>query len=341
MVRIGGVRKAVAAATLLTASLAVVLTGCSGPTTGPDPAATAGGRPLDAYLNPPVDEQAAAAKQQQIEELVATCMKDHGFTYTPTASVAKAKAPQEANLSDRGWVEKYGYGISTRDELPDEEQTDPNAERMEQMTKSQREAYLKALHGSGGMASTGGGKVATRRDGEAPAEGEDQGCFGEAHQQVYPDRKPVDFEEFEDLFDAIAELDQKVQADSRIAPLIEAWAGCMAGAGHGEFSTINAPEKSIQRKWADLNGWQIIEEGEGGGKGTSITRRAGEDPEPPDPEKVAELRAEELELALADVDCRGDYTAIVEQVRNELEQQFIADHRQQLERYRDLLNQGR
>lgn len=319
------------------ASVLVLAAGCAGPTGGPDPAAAPSERPLDAYLNPPVDKEKSKADQQKIEEAVAACMKGQGFDYTPMPATDLPEPPK-TDLSDRGWVEKYGYGISTRDEQPATEQADPNGDRLKTMTEKQRDAYFKALHGKGGgmaMTRSGGGGVPI---GGKP--GEDAGCYGKAQQEVFPDAKPLDFSEFEDLFEAMSKLDQQVESDPRVAPLVTEWAGCLAGAGHGGFSKINDPEQSIMKKWADLNGWKYAE-GEDGGAGTTMARPAGGDVKPPDPEKTAELRAEEIKLALADVDCRADYPATVNQVRTELETRFIAEHRAQLERYRDAMNQGR
>lgn len=317
------------------ASVLVLAAGCSAPTGGPDPAASPSSRPLDAYLNPPVDQAKAAADQQKIEEAVARCMKDQGFDYTPMPATESFEPPRR-DLSDRGWVEKYGYGITTLDEQPHEERPDPNGERLQKMTEKQREAYLEALHGkSGGKVSgrSGGGGVPIEDGGGGT------GCYGQAQREVFPDAKPVDFSEFEDLFEAMSKLDQQVESDPRLTPLVTEWAGCLAGAGHGGFSKIADPEESIMKKWADLNGWKY--ESDGGGKSVTMARPAGGDVKPPDPEKAAALRADEIELALADVDCRGDYTATAAEVRTGLELRFIEEHRDQLERYRDLINQGR
>lgn len=333
MRRIDVARIAATVSALSVLSALALLAGCSGSAADPDTDPTPGGRPLDAYLNPPVDEEKSKADQEKIQEAVARCMKDQGFDYTPSETVDPVEPP-EVDLTDRSWVEKYGYGITTRDEEPIELPEDENSERLNKMTEKQREAYLKALHGTGGIVIQGGNAVPARPGGD---DGGDDGCYGKAQREVFPDSKPIDFEEFADLFDAIAKIDEQVQQDSRIVPLIKEWAGCLAGAGYGGFSKINEPEESIRKKWADLNGWEYS--AEGGGRATTMGKS--EETEPPDPLQVAELRAEELKLALADVDCRGDHTATVNQVRIELERRFIEEHREELERYRDLINQGR
>lgn len=324
------VRAAVAAAAL------VLVAGCSGTDPGQDPGADPTSRPLDAYLNPPVDKDKSMSDQQAYQEAVARCMKAQGFDYTPVPP-QEPMEPPKLDLTDRGWVEKYGYGITTRDEEPDVMPDDPNRKRIEAMSKKQREAYQKALYGKGGgMAVTraGGGGVPMSGSGDG-----DSGCSGTAQKEVFPDAKPVDFEEFQDLFDAIGKLDQQVAADPRVAPLITEWAGCLAGAGYSGFTKIDDAQESIMKKWADLNGWEYDDGGDTGR--VTMGRPADGQGEGPDPEKVAKLRAEELKLALADVGCRGDYPKTSETVRKELEQRFIEEHKSDLERYRDAMNQGR
>ena len=86
------------------------------------------------------------------------------------------------------------------------------------------------------------------------------------------------------------------------------------------------------KKWAELNGWSF-ERTDDGGIGMSVSSvDDGEAPKPLDPTKLAALRTEEIALALADVDCRKDYQVVHDQVRDEVEKQFLADHRAELER---------
>ncbi|MFC7623590.1 hypothetical protein [Microlunatus sp. GCM10028923] len=317
----------------IAASALALVAGCSGPAPGQDPGADPTSRPLDAYLNPPVDKDKSKADQQAYQEALARCMKGQGFDYTPVPPQDPIEPPK-IDLTDRGWVEKYGYGITTRDEGPIIMPDDPNQKRLDGMSKKQREAYQKALYGKGGgMAVTrgGGGGIPMNTGGG------DTGCSGTAQKEVFPNSKPVDFQEFQDLFEAIGKLDQQVAADSRVAPLITEWAGCLAGAGYSGFAKINDAQDSIMKKWADLNGWKY----EGGDRGgVSMGFPGSSEGKGPDPEKAAKLRAEEIKLALADVGCRGDYPKTSETVRRELEQRFIEEHRSELERYRDTMNQG-
>lgn len=63
--------------------------------------------------------------------------------------------------------------------------------------------------------------------------------------------------------------------------------------------------------------------------------------EPTDP-KLVTVKDEEIELALADLDCREktDYTAVHKKVQDALEQRFIDDHRAELDALKADAEQG-
>ena len=52
-------------------------------------------------------------KQQQVQELVAACMKAAGFEYVPYVPTAPEQQP--VLEGDLDWARTYGYGISTID----------------------------------------------------------------------------------------------------------------------------------------------------------------------------------------------------------------------------------
>jgi hypothetical protein len=111
----------------------------------------------------------------------------------------------------------------------------------------------------------------------------------------------------------------------------------MADAGHPGFTAVDDARNSIMSRWADLNGWQFTP-GEGGGGSVSVS--SADQVTEPDPAKVAELRTDEIALAVADLGCRKDHQAVYDQVRTELEQKFVDEHRSELERYRDATSGG-
>jgi hypothetical protein len=159
----------------------------------------------------------------------------------------------------------------------------------------------------------------------------------QASAQVYGEPDVVDMQEFSTLFDALSKLQTSVMADPRVVPLIAVWSDCMADAGHPGFTAVDDARNSIMSRWADLNGWQFTP-GEGGGGSVSVS--SADQVTEPDPAKVAELRTDEIALAVADLGCRKDHQAVYDQVRTELEQKFVDEHRSELERYRDATSGG-
>ena len=108
-----------------------------------------------------------------------------------------------------------------------------------------------------------------------------------------------------------------------MVPLVTGWSDCMADAGHPGFSKVDDARNSIMSQWAELNGWDFTPI-EGGG-GSVTVEKADQDNEP-DPAKVAELRAAEIALAVTDLGCRANHQSVYDQVRTELEQQFVTEH---------------
>jgi hypothetical protein len=290
-------------------------------------------------------------KQQQVQELIAACMKEAGFEYLPY--VPTAPEPQPVLEGDLDWARTYGYGISTIDATAPDPSDDPNTAITAAMSESERAAYQRALFGTSFQSTTsiGGAVAAAPPVGIAPPSGgadgstvpptgaaeNSPGCVPQASAQVYGEPDVVDMQEFSTLFDALSKLQTSVMADPRVVPLIAVWSDCMADAGHPGFTAVDDARNSIMSRWADLNGWQFTP-GEGGGGSVSVS--SADQVTEPDPAKVAELRTDEIALAVADLGCRTDHQAVYDQVRTELEQKFVDEHRSELERYRDATSGG-
>lgn len=350
------------------AVLAVVasLAGCDSGGDGISPSASAGDvSPLQQYLggmstSTDAGNGADPVKDRRVQELVVSCMKQAGFTYRPV-DAAKPPAVQRVVQGDRGWTEKYGYGISTTDQVQAAPEDDPNKDITDKMSPAELTAYQEALYGTDGATLTVGGgsggvvvappAAGAQPDGASSAPGSGAptssapakpGCYRAAREQVYGKAPQVDLSEFESLFKALSKLDQRIDADPRVAPLVTAWSGCMAGAGYPGLKAVNDAQDGIFRKWAELNGWKYEKTDDGGTMiGAVSSGTGGGDASALDQAKVAALRKEEIATALADLDCRKDYQKTHDQVRVELETQFVAQHKAELERYRDAINGGR
>jgi hypothetical protein len=328
----------------------------------PDGTATgSGGSPLAEYLGAggglSSDGRAVSVqgddpeKQQQVQELIAACMKEAGFEYLPYVPTAPESQPVVEG--DLDWASTYGYGISTIDTAAPDPSDDPNTAITAAMSESERAAYQLALFGSSFRSTSSSDGVAVAAppvdiappsggaDGStAPATGAadgSAGCVPQASAQVYGEPDIVDMQEFSTLFDALGKLQTAIMQDPRIVPLVAAWSDCMADAGHPGLAAVDDARNSIMSRWADLNGWQFTPGDAGGG---SVSVSAADAVTEPDPAKVAELRTDEIALAVADLGCRKDHQAVYDQVRTELEQKFVIDYLSELERYRDATSGG-
>jgi len=354
----------------------VTVTGCSGSTSasggGSAPVANTSSplAPYRAGLNAPVDP----VKANLVQEKIAACMKTAGFQYLPVPIAAPD--PTEPVYGDRAWTQKYGYGISTSFQAIDlTPASDPNSALLKKMTGPERMAYNKALNGgiepvqggaggisasdgSGAISIAGGSdspvvvgadgaspQVAVGSGGAAPSGAKRApapvGCASSANTAVFGSKPQVNTADFQDLFKQMDKLANQVDADPRVIPKIAAWAGCMAQAGSPGFSKIADARNSVEKIWADLNGFTFTPDADGPGGTTSITSSTAEGPKKLDPAKLAAFSKTEVATAIKDLDCRAGYQGVHDQVRIELETKFVADHKAELERYRNAINGGK
>ncbi|TYD00484.1 hypothetical protein FQ377_03325 [Arthrobacter echini] len=310
----------------------LLLAGC-GSSTEQDTADTAEESPLGEYFaaayggdaSPEEQQKQYAEDEREREDLVAQCMKDEGFEYTPNLQDASFMMSDDTEWDpeSREWVAQYGYGMINypgREEMESgnqDEYVDNNADYVESLSGSEQEAFYEALHGP----------VPDEED--MPVEGESMeydweaaGCYGWAeHERSGED--PMMSDEHKALMDDMNTLWESTMDAPELAELDAAWASCMADAGRPGFATQADAQNSINEEMNELYG-------EGTGDG-------------PDEAKMAEAGEKEIELALADLDCREktDYRAAALQVNNEQEQQFVDDHKAQLEAFKADLEQGR
>jgi hypothetical protein len=316
------------------AALALFLSGCSGSDGDAADAAGSGRQPspLEEYLSavyggdlsPEEQQQQFAEQQEQQQELVAQCMQDQGFEYRPDTSSSSFTSSEDVEWEpdDREWVAQYGYGAvnSPMSEEPapqEQEYVDPNADYVASLSESEQTAFYEALYGP-----------APDED-EIPEDAEDggsfeydwttAGCQGAAdHEVAGEDVSQSD--EFRPLFDAINELYADTASWPGMAELDAEWAACMDAAGQEGYATQADAQNSI---YDALNGVY-----EGGGESDD-----GSAPAEPDQAAIDAIAEREVELALADLDCREetDYVDRSAGISRDVEQQFIDDHRAELD----------
>ncbi|RZU30674.1 hypothetical protein [Blastococcus saxobsidens] len=323
------VRRAAAPLSAL-AALTLLLAGCAG-------SEDASGAPDDAHqesplskyfsavyggeLSPEEQEERFAEEQRRTEELVAECMQAEGFEYTPATGSGGyyVSDGSEWRPDDREWVAQYGYGavkspFSEEPPPPEEEYLDPNAEYVASLSEPEQMAFYEALHGpmptEEEMAEGGG---------EFEYDWTTAGCQGAAQHKVAGE-DPSQSEEFRPLFDAINELYTDMASWPGMAELDAAWAACVDDAGHGGHADPMEAQTSIHDAMNALY--------EEGGMSEDGSMESG-----PDQVDMDALAEREIELALADLECREetDYRDRSAEITREVEEQFIEDHKAELD----------
>ncbi|MFJ7750100.1 hypothetical protein ACIQXM_09110 [Arthrobacter sp. NPDC097144] len=291
-----------------------------------------------ADLSPEEQEKKYAEEDRQREELVAQCMKEEGFEYKPNVqsfSFSEGSA-EEWNPDSREWVSQYGYGMVNfpgREETDSSDATeyeDVNADYAETLSESERTAFYEALYGP------------APDEEDMPADGEavewdwsTAGCSGWAQHERDGDNAMTS-DEHKPLMDAMNTLWEDAMSAPEISTLNAEWAACMADAGHPGFSAQQDAQNSINEKMnaAYENSAPTA---------TATSAASGETaPAGSDEADMSELGKEEIELALADLDCREktEYRDKMLEVQFKREQQFVDDHKAELEAFRADLEQG-
>jgi len=289
--------------------------------------------PLDEYFEKAYgeyDEDQAARDMRRVEEVVAACMAEEGFEYTPMdTSQTTSMAPEEADIpwGTREFAEQFGYGITTNpygdaaEAMPAEEFVDPNAEYVESMSESEREAYYVALHGD---------QVFPEDPEDAEEfvyDWEQSGCQGRAQHEVY--EGGTTDSSLTSLQDEMNAVWEQTQQDPRMLEVTTAWVSCMGDAGITGLTTVDEAQMRISDKSN-----AVYEEVHGSQAPTEMPKpEQMADIEAQVKERIAEITDEEIATAVADFDCREEvgYDDTFEEVSHDLQQQFVDTHREELE----------
>ncbi|WP_344160488.1 hypothetical protein [Kribbella yunnanensis] len=276
-------------------------------------------------------------KQRKVEDSIVACMKTAGFEYVavPPEQKPKSKFAEAFDLPPDKFAEQYGYGISTIDwsKADAEDSNDPNKKIRDALSKSAQKSYDEALNGKGGG---NGIAVAVPADGAPGKPPLDMGCRGKAFNEVFgdPGKHEDDFKKYDALFKDLEALNKRVTNDQRVVDATKKWSDCLADAGHSGFTKIDDPRESIQKKLDELTG----NKGPGGKSddGPSVTIGGPPSFDKVDAAKLGELRKSETELAVADQKCKAkEYDSQFKTVQYAMEKEFVAEHKAELEAYRD------
>jgi hypothetical protein len=306
-----------------------LLSGCAaGPAAAPSSSA-APPSPLEPYysaLYGSGSEEEQAAQNAAIQDAVAACMKEEGFSYTPDPSLGSASFStddMEIPWGSEEFATTYGYGVSTGafDEMSGSvEYEDPNQDYIDSLSPGEQAAYSTALWGAPPEAPDPGSTDEPSVDVSAEYDWERAGCMGAA-QHEFGDTGSMDPE-----FASLVEEMGAIWTDVREVPAVVAaereWSDCLASAGFPGYETKDDPVNDFNERFASLQGAGTPEEAGSAGEGGA-----------PDPAALDELKGEEIATATADFACGEStgYTATLETEQRAREQAFVDEHREALD----------
>ncbi|MEM7271796.1 MAG: hypothetical protein AAF547_01840 [Actinomycetota bacterium] len=349
---------------------------------GSEDATTEAGSPIAEFLGQEdfftgLDDEDAQARfaeeQRQQEELVASCMAEQGFEYTPVdySDFNFAGTEDGLDFDSREYAEKYGFGITTQrysqaqvgpdlvgwdDGAIDDEEDgfqDPNADYVNTLDEATQEAYYAALYGDEDDFPAYDPETMTEEE-LAEAESaafnfEPQGCYGEAWANSDSGSANQFYTDFDE---ELTELYESIEDDPRITEIMNDVANCVSDSGY-EYRLDQEFQESFYQQWDsrlaevdDLVGFQDPTEGMSEEDFAAMSEEELEalfsnPPEMPAEAKakLGELQAEETAMAVAVFDCGGsfgneDLLNAYQEVAAEYEQQFLDDNADRLEDYR-------
>jgi len=299
-------------------ALILLATACTAPAPdgSPEPAADAQFGPLEEWQarigGLPLGMTAAQRQDQAIadhrfrEELIAACMAEQGFEYIPNIDTVPVIIPNPDAIpwGTREWHAEFGYGISVEPPLRDghvyfDGTNNPNHPVMMEMSEAERTAWNEALIGVWNEYETAESTP---------------GCSGLAFEAMFgtPDAFADLHRETDIFWNAII-----TGTHPQIAALDAEWSACMASTGYGQLPTPEAVPQLLQVEYDAIPRTRTV-------YGIWVID---------DPADLAAFTEREIEMALAAYDCRTEigYDERHTQVSIALQQEFVAQHRNELE----------
>lgn len=260
----------------------------------------------DGSLAIPADADDATKKQYMVTNAVAECMKKAGFTYVPfvlTPTPANRDDNDRDYASARKIREKYGFGAFAPDVYPNDPQVpgsktavaeDPNTATFQALPQDRKDAWNAAM-----MGSTDPAKMK-----QAMADG--GGCLGTAQTKVYGD-KGKSKADAEAASEAARRNRLNLNGDPELARLAQGFASCLRGKGYPVETTAVTEIRNAERfvwmgKAAQLN--------QNRPQPADVDQPARPQSGPTlDPATARTMLTQEIQAALADLDCGRDFRA--------------------------------
>ena len=274
-------------------------------------------------------EAAIAEYTIRVEEAIVICMANEGFEFARTTQAPNEIQEKANELTTRQWRTEYGYGISTSfDTIAQSQANDPNAEIMFSLSAAERELWIENL--------TGGDFAGQGNIGSKPLE--EQGCIGEALIETGGQEAIEGMQTFGEAYEEGEEaiFDRREMVDA-----VDAWSRCMSEAGVPGFSAPDDPEQDIGEKFEEViaplqDALETLspEEGQAMISGESLDIA---DLPDLDVDALRELQADEVTLALVDLDCyEAEVEATYEPLRDDFENGLIQEYASELDALKNI-----
>ena len=314
------------------------------------------------------DEAAMEAKQLEINEQVTACMAAEGFEWQPNPMESIMAGPADEGGLEYGseeWVAKYGFSISTMafpqevvgadligysDEsfmgVSEEEFSDPNEEYLNTLSDSERDAYYATLYGDD-QGPDIDFEAMTEEEIEAAmneyyADYVPTGCMNEAQEDIMGFGGRDYFIEFQS---ELEELYEQIENDPRLVELEQDTAECVSDKGliyttaadvRGDLEERMQPLYMEAYETDPMSG--LTEEQMNSMTDDQLNELMMPRLSDESLDVLAEIQADELELAAAVVECGGSVdgpwnTELFNEVRIEYEQRFIDDNKAALDAF--------
>lgn len=349
-------------AAAIAVSAAVLLGGCGG--SSDEQSGSSGKTDDTAVDNGPLsnlfgnNDSPAEARRKQIkqEELVAQCMKEKGWEYTPVdySQFVSTDGDEDANLSPEEYGKKYFYGVTHNYELyelpslqgapgdtavvPDDgagagdQFVDPNADFVQSLSEAEQTQYYEDLSGPQV-------EPPVNEDGTfTPPPLEQRGCYGIAQLEVFG-ASPFDNP---DISARLDDLYRNLEEDPRLKDAERKWQQCVKDVDPSyEIAGPGDAYSYLDRVKAELSGQEIVPidpatgEPEGGADNmwSSSINEDGSgwaylgEPKAITGDKLEQLRTDERKLWETDQKCqkKADMVKIRRAVEQDLADQIVQE----------------
>ena len=236
-------------------------------------------------------EQEFTSYVEEVESLIAQCMAEAGFEYVPVDVTAILEVGvwmrADPSMSREDFKTQWGYGISTRTDDPAREVGlgDQNIEIYEGLSDSEKIAYDRTLFGDDPDATF----AMTLDDEDFSGAG---GCTKNAVTAEFP------AEMLSSSF--INPKDVLIESDPRVIAAEEEWADCMSEDGY-EYEDQDEIIEEYEDRYDEL-----------------LDGNDPEDLEAADLDALADLQADEIAVALKDLECQAFVDPVVREVEIEI-----------------------